>query len=206
MVFYDYSYEYFSVKHKSQNEFIFRDLRTNDYPEFSYLLTCQKNEETIFQPIFDIQKTAERIKNGEYCFICEDQRKIVGYVWFASKKKYIQEIQSTLLLGNSEVYSYNGYILKSHRGQNILQVLRDVGRKELISRGFKREITARMNWNLSAKRAILKSDFTSIGSVTVGFFLTFRYIINKCNKVHLINEGSFLEFYSKCLQKMKITL
>ena len=203
MVFYHHYLETFIFKFKTHNEFIVRQLRPSDYQKFSSLLTHQRNHETVFKPIFDIRDAANRIRDGEYCIICEHQGQIVGYLWYATHKKYIQEIQSTIHLAADEVYLYNGYVRSSYRGQNIAPILRNGGCKELIDRGFKREIASRMSWNLPVERALLKSHFKVIGPVTVGFFLTFRYMINKCNDINLTDEGNPFEFYFKLLEMQK---
>ena len=149
-----------------------------------------------------MQELVERIKKGEYCFICENQGKIVGYSWWATNKKYIWEIQSTISIAADEAYEYNGYVSRNFRGQNVMPTLLHEGRVQLRKIGFKRSIGARLAWNYPAELPLLKSGFRLIGRVTVFFFLTFRFTFNTCRNMTLKNHGNILEFYNKLFQKM----
>jgi len=202
MVFYDFSYDNFVYRHEPPNEFIFRELQPDDYSKFSTFLNFQREAEAVFKPIFTLDDTVARLSNGEYCYICECDDKIIGYVWFAVDRKYIVEIQSTLHLGPTEVYMYNGYVLKEARRHNIVSRLLDVGRKGLIARGFTREITATMSWNYPAAGVLMKSNFKVVGRATMGFFLTRRYMISTCKGMTLVNESSPFEFYMKLRRKL----
>lgn len=203
MVFYEFSLKGFNHEAKSQNEYIYRQLTPDDYSQFSVLLTEQTNNETLFSPIFDIKEAAKRIKNGEFCFICEDKGEIVGYAWFAPKKKYILEIHSTIELVADEVYGYNGYVKGVYRGKNIISTLLAACHRELRREGFEKIIIAAMVWNRSVASALAKSGYNIIGYVSIGYFLTFRYWLNKCKNIKLVNEANPFEFYTKLFQKVR---
>lgn len=201
MLFYDYfpnTYRFFKSPQSGLN---YRQLKATDYPEFSSLLSEQERVETLFTPTFGIKEAEQRIRAGDLCFICEDRGKIIAYVWFATKKKYIPEINFTITLAPNEVYGYNAYIIRSQRGKKIVYELHHAANIELINKGFKRIIVARMNWNESIERFMKKTDFKQIGRVTTGFFFTFKYIIKSCRTVNLINHGKVFEFYHKLFRR-----
>lgn len=206
MIFYACDYDGLTFRNIANGEFTYRELTQEDHQAFAVFLAIQRDSENVFAPIYDIAGAFERLDNGEYCLLCEDHGEIVGYIWFATNKKFIVELQAILYLAKNEVYSYNAYVRKSHRGRNILAAIRDIARLKLIERGYKREITARMDWNESSRKTIIKSGFEEIGNVTAGSLLTFRYMMNSCKDITLVNMSSPLEFYVKLWGHMKASL
>lgn len=204
MVFYDYSYDRFIPGYvPPQDGLIVRQLGPEDASVLDEILRLQASKETLFEPAFGVADALERLQQGEYCFACEYGGNVVGYLWFCSTSKYIPEIQSTLVLEPREVYVYNAYVVPAFRGRDIVPRLYRVGRSLLADRGFKREIIARMNWNQSPERVLSnKVNAIAIGDVSVGFFLTFRYVQQRCRSINLISQGSPFEFYKKLFSKI----
>jgi hypothetical protein len=73
----------------------------------------------------------------------------------------------------------------------------------MIKAGFTREIIARMGWNARADHVLKKLNARALGSVTVGFFLSFRYVIKNFDGFELIDEAGAFELYRKLFQKIK---
>ena len=199
MVFYDYSYDRFIPGYVSpQDGLIVRQLGPEDVSELAEILRLQASKETLFEPAFGVADARARLQQGEYCFVCENGGNIIGYLWFCSTSKYIPEIQSTLVLEPCEVYVYNAYVVPDFRGRDIVPRLYKVGRSLLADRGFKREVIARMKWNQSPERVLSnKVSAVAIGDVSVGFFLTFRFVQQRCKSINLVSQGSPFEFYKK---------
>jgi hypothetical protein len=190
----------------SKGGLTYRQLEAADFHEFSSLLSEQERTETAFKPIFGIMDAEQRIRAGELCFICEDRGKIIAYEWTATKKKYILEINCTIKLGSNEAYNYNAYVAKGHRGGRVINELHHFGNIELMNKGFKKMIAARMNWNESVEQSMKRAGFNRIGIVTTGFFLTFRYMIRSSKSINLVNHGKVFEFYHKLFRKLIVPL
>ena len=188
------------------NGLIFRELRPGEWRGIEDILATQKAAETVFRPAFDADEACERLRNGGYCFVCEDKGRIVGYTWFAAPEKYIMEVQSTLRLKEGQAYAYNAYVAKKYRGGNIFRDLLITGARVLHFRGFTGGVAAAISWN-GATRAILpKVAFSEIGRVTVGYFFTIRYMTNTCRGVSLVTNAGPFEFYRKLFRKLSAAL
>ena len=206
MVFYEYHYNSPDPWRPSQDGTIFRALALpSDHSRLSELFALQRDSEPVFKPI-DIQEAAGRLHKGEVCYIGENQGKIVGYSWFAKQEKYIPEIESTICLGPQDLYLYNSYIVKAYRRQNIVGGNINAARADLIPQGFTREITATMNWNKAAAGSLMKLNFRVAGTVTAGYFLTLRYMINGCRDIAFRNETGIFGFYRKLFRKFSTFL
>jgi len=183
-----------------------KELRPEEWKGIEEVLAMQRAAETIFEPAFDAAEAYERLRDGGYCFVCEDKGRIVGYTWFAAGEKYITEIQSTIRLKEREVYAYNAYVARSYRGNNIFRDLLITGARALYLRGFTGGLAAAMVWN-GATRAILpRVAFSETGRVTVGYFLTIRYMINTCRGISFVSSVGPLEFYKKLFRKLSTVL
>jgi GNAT superfamily N-acetyltransferase len=204
MVFYDFSYNRFvSGYEPPQDELVVKQLTPESCGLFGEVLRLQNQKETIFQSTYGMEEARERLRQGEHCFVCEDSGKIVGYLWFCPIEKYIPEIQSSLILQSDEVYVYNGYVVPEFRGRDIMPRLIKTGCSEFAKAGLDRQIGARMSWNQATERVLSrKVDTELIGTVRVGFFLTFRYMISTCKSMTLVNESSPFEFYMKLRRKL----
>lgn len=205
MVFYEYPIPRPSEAAPPSSNIKYRALTKSDYGRFDALLSVQRQQETVFKPIFDLNGAIERIDSGEYCFISEDDKDIIGYCWFAPHKKHIREIDATIRLEDHWLYGYNGYVRKDYRGRNIADLMFFESLKELWKGGYTTIIVFRMDWNLSVKRAIEKAGFSYIGQVKVGYFLTFRYMIDRCEKIALVRHSGPFELYRKMWQRLKAT-
>ncbi len=202
MVFYEYHYNNPSPWSCPRNGFVFRPLAMpSDHDSLSEILAIQEGTEHVFRPI-DVEEAARRLEEGEACYIGEDAGRIVGYSWFAKGEKYIPEIESTIRLRPSDLYLYNSYILKDYRRRNIVGGNVDAARKDLVPRGFTREITATMKWNKAAGGSLLKAKFQVAGTVTAGYFLTFRYMINGCGNIAFRNETGMFGLYRKIFRRL----
>lgn len=206
MVFYEYHYSNPDTGQPPQDGFTFRALELpSDHGELSELFALQRDSEAVFKPV-GTEEAMRRLQKGEACYIGESQGGIVGYSWFAKGEKHIPEIESTICLGSKDLYLYNSYILKSYRRQNVVGGNINAARKDLIPRGFAREITATMEWNKAAGGSLAKLNFTVAGTVTAGYFLTFRYMINGCRDIAFRNETGIFGFYRRMFSKFKASL
>lgn len=204
MVFYNFSYDDYSPLYGSEEGLVFEELQPESVSELLPILELQACSETIFAPIFDVNESVERMNRGERCFFSKTDGKMTNYIWFCPNEKFIPEIQCTLKIHPGEVYVYNAYAVPEHRGRNSHNFVHDCARLKLIKAGFKREIIARMVWNARADHVLRnKLHARPIGSVTVGFFLSFRYVIRDVEGVELIDEAGTFEFYTKLFQKIK---
>lgn len=202
MVFYEYRYNNANPWSSPHNGFVFRPLALPaDYDRLSEILAVQGDTEPIFRPV-EMEEAARRLEKGEACYIGEDKGRIVGYSWFAKQEKYIPEIESTILLRPSDLYLYNGYILKDYRRRNIVGGKMDAARKDLVPRGFARKIAATMAWNKAAEGSLLKAKFQVAGTVTAGYFLTFKYMINGCRDIAFRNETGVFGLYRRFFRKL----
>ena len=206
MVFYEYHYGNPDPWQVPRDGFTFRALALpSDHDGLSELFTLQRDSEPVFKPV-GTEEAMRRLQAGEVCYIGESQGKIVGYSWFAKREKYIPEIGSTIRLGPEDLYLYNSYILKAYRRQNIVGGNISAARGDLAPRGFAREITATMDWNKAAGGSLLKLNVRVAGTVTAGYFLTFRYMINGCKGIAFRNETGIFGFYRKMFGKLKAFL
>jgi hypothetical protein len=203
MVFYEYPYDNPDPWHFAQDGFVFRPLALPaDHDRLSEILALQADREPVFRPI-GMEEAARRLQRGEVCYVGEDQGRIIGYSWFAMKEKYIPEIESAILMRPGDLYLYNSYILKDYRRQNIVGGNIHAARKDFIPRGFTREITATMNWNKAAGGSLLKLKFRVAGTVTTGYFLTFRYLKNGCRDIAFRNETGVFGLYRKLFRRFR---
>ena len=203
MVFYEYPYSNPDPWQPSEDGPIFRVLTVSDLGRLSELLAIQRDCEPVFKPA-GIQQAAARLETGEVCYICEKEGRIIGYSWFAKGEKYIPEIESTILLGQKDLYLFNSYILKDHRRRNVVGGNLSAARKDLIPQGFAREITATMEWNKPAGGSLMKLNFRVAGTVTAGYLLTFRYVINTCRDIVFRNQTGTFGFYRKMISKLRM--
>lgn len=195
-----------SLRHEPQDRLIVRELSGGDYRAFGRLLTIQKTREPVFEPVFDVPGAQERLKKGGYCFVCEDNGCIVGYTWFASRERYLMEIQATIKLQEGQAYAYNSYVMSEYRGSNIFRSLLIEGARVLYQRGFTGGLAAAMKWNTASRNILSKAGFSEIGLLIVGYFLSFRYMINTCAGVALRREAGPFEFYRKLFGKFTAVL
>ncbi len=205
MVFYEYPYNGRDPWQAPQDGPVFRALEPSDLDKLSELLDVQRDCEPVFKPI-DIQEAALRLEKGELCYVCEDEGEFIGYSWFTKKDKYIPEIESTILLGQKDLYLYNSYRLKDHRHRNVLGGNLSAARKHLVPQGFAREITATMDWNKASREAVRKLNFVVSGIVTTGYLLTFRYLINTCRDIAFRNETGTFGFYRKMFGRLRLLM
>jgi len=203
MVFYEYPIPRPSEAASPFPNIRYRALAKADYGRFNALLSVQRQQETVFKPIFDLNGAIERIDSGEYCFIAEDDKDIIGYYWLAPHKKYIREIDATIHLEDHWLYGYNAYVRKDYRGRNIADLMFSEVLKEVRKGGYTTIITFRMDWNLSVKRTMEKIGFSYIGQVKVGYFLTFRYMIDRCEKIALVSHSGPFDLYRKVWDRLK---
>ena len=195
-----------SSEYEPQDGLIFRELSGGDYQALERLLTAQKAKEAVFKPVFDIPGAQERLGKGGYCFICEDRGRIVGYTWFASREGYLMEVQATIKLPEGQVYAYNSYVMHDYRGSHIFRNLLIAGARVLQPRGFTGGLAVAMNWNAASRETLSKAGFSEIGLLTVGYFLSFRYMINTCEGVTLLRGAGPFEFYRKLFGKFTAAL
>ena len=204
MVFHDFYYEDFAPRYGSEEGFVLGQLRPENVSELLPVLDLQSRNETLFAPIFDINASLARLNRGEQCFFSRANGKLANYIWFCPNDKHIPEIQCTLRLRPDEVYVYNAYVIPEYRKKNINVLVHDFARSRMIEAGFNREIIARMVWNTRADYVLQeKLGARAIGSVAVGFFLSFRYVIRNVEGVELIDEAGPFEFYKKLFLKIK---
>ena len=203
MVFYEYPIRDIPIEVDSPSDLQYKELTNNEYGQLEELLKVQNKTETVFQPIFNLADAIERIKSGEHCFICKKDNMIIGYVWYATEKKYILEINATIHLKKTWIYGYNAYVRQEFRGKNIADYLFLKSVKVLEKKGYTRMIVFRMNWNKSVERAMMKVGFSPIGYVKVGYLFTFRYLINRCKRLLLMDESNPFEFHQKFYLKLK---
>ena len=203
MVFHDFYYEGFAPRYGTEKGFVLEELQPEIVSELLPVLDLQSRNETLFTPIFDVNESVERMNRGERCFYLKANGKTTNYVWFCPNDKYIPEIQCTLKLRPGEVYVYNAYAVHECRGKNFHVFVHDCARSRMIKAGFNREIIARMGWNARADHVLKKLNARAIGSVTVGFFLSFRYVIRNVESVELIDETGPFELYRKLFQKIR---
>jgi hypothetical protein len=203
MVFYEYHYNNPDPSQPPQDGFTFRALELpSDYGELSELFALQRDSEPVFKPVGE-EEAMGRLQKGEVCYIGESQGRILGYSWFAKGEKYIPEIESTICLGSKDLYLYNSYILKAYRRQNIVGGNLNAARKDLVPRGFAREITATMDWNKAAGGSLVKLNFRVAGTVTAGYFLTFRYMYNGCRDIAFRNGTGVFGLYRKLFSRFR---
>jgi len=203
MAFYDYSYENLKEDFEFTNDVNYMSLTPEDLPKLQPLLEVQRMKETVFKPTFNIRDAAERLKQGEFCYACEEKKEIIAYHWVARNEKYIPEISSRILLRANEVYAYGAYVHPVQRGRNLNSKLVKYSHLELKKQGFCRTILARMIWNNSVEKSLKKAEMNYLGNCSISFFMTLRFFKNACRDVTLIDEGGMLEFYRKLSDRMK---
>lgn len=204
MIFYECNYENIEDWRDPGGNLLIKELEPADYGDFSLLLEHQRSRETIFKPIFDLEVAKERIREGERCFICRADGEIAGYVWFAPDRKYILEIQAILQMAKQEIYSYNAYVLERFRGRDVIAQLQRFGRGRLSGDGFQREICATMAWNSRPDHILLKKlNMQVIGTVSAGYFMTYRFFINNCKEIRLVNHPGHFEFFGKLWYRVR---
>jgi GNAT superfamily N-acetyltransferase len=181
---------------------VFRELRPEEWQGIGDVLATQRAQDNVFPPAFDVAEAYERLHNGCYCFVCEDKGRIVGYTWFAAGKGYITEIQSTIRLKERQAYAYNAYVIKRYRGDNIFRDLLITGARAMQRKGFTGGVAYTMEWNGVSRAILPKVAFSEIGRVTVGYFLTIRYLANTCRDVCLLRNAGPFEFYKKLFRKL----
>jgi ribosomal protein S18 acetylase RimI-like enzyme len=168
----------------ARRAFTYRPLARDDYPALEKLLTLQKNEEIIFKPFFDITEAQNRLDNDGSCFICEDNGKIVGYVWFAFHEQYIPELGKIMSLPDKGVYAYNSYVKKSYRGNNIVSDLLITASRELYVQGFTDSIRAlTIDWNMASRTLLKNLGFSEEGYFLAGHCCFIPYVIKKMEKM-----------------------
>lgn len=204
MVFYDFFYDNYSPLFGHDEGFVCEELRPERVSELVPVLDEQARCETLFVPIFDINGSIERMNRGERCFFSKADGEMINYMWFCPNEKYIPEIQCTLKVRPGEVYVYNAYVVPGHRGKDLTVSVYEFARSRMVRAGFTREIIARMDWNARTDHILRnKLHARPIGSVTVGFFLTFRYVKRDYEGFELIDEAGPFEFYKKLFRKVK---
>ncbi len=200
MVFYEYHYNNPSPWSCPRNGFVFRPLAMpSDHDSLSEILAIQEGTEHVFRPI-DVEEAARRLEEGEACYIGEDAGRIVGYSWFAKGEKAHSRSNRPSASGRQDLYLYNS--LKGLPPPQHSRRYVDAARKDLVPRGFTREITATMKWNKAAGGSLLKAKFQVAGTVTAGYFLTFRYMINGCGNIAFRNETGMFGLYRKIFRRL----
>lgn len=201
MVFYRCFFENFKQIENLPPNFNFRIITPSDYQRLEELLTAQWKKETVFHPLFDLNEAIDRIDQGEYCCICEENDRIIAYTWFSPGRKYIKEIDSTVCLEDKWCYAYNAYVDQNYRGQDLMKILSLTCGRKLFEGGHTGAIACRMDWNLSAHRNLMKIGYSEIGYVRTGYFLTLRYRINTCKNLSIVNDHGPFHIYRKMLDR-----
>jgi len=181
---------------------VFRELAGGDFPAFGDLLATQEAREPVFKPAFDIAVARERLRNGGYCFVCEDGGRIVGYTWFASGEGHLVDARVKIRLDERQAYAYNSYVMHEYRGSNIFRHLLIAGARVLCPRGFTGGLGAAMNWNAASRNILARAGFRTAGHLIVGYFLSFRYLINTCRGLTLYRTAGPFEFYRKLFTRL----
>ena len=106
IIMYEYSmHKVASSSLGSVNGLVFRELGPGEWQGVEDILATQRAQDNVFPPTFDVAAAYERLRKGDYCFICEDMGRIVGYTWFAVGEGYITRIQTTIRLKERQAYS-----------------------------------------------------------------------------------------------------
>jgi len=187
---------------ENQGEFTFKALAHDETHLLADILQEQRTKETLFEPLFDVQGARQRINRGEICVVGEHNRSVIGYGWFAPGKRYIPELQYELLLADDEFYCYNGYVYRGYRGKNIIGSIILTAFSLMQKKGFKRAITGYLHWNRPSERAARKLSFSPIGTITVGYFLTFRFNLNRCKRLVAYHRAHPFDFHIKLSHKL----
>ncbi|MRR38708.1 GNAT family N-acetyltransferase [bacterium] len=207
LIMYEYSmHRLASASLAPANGLVFRELRPGEWRAVGDILATQRAQDTVFPPAFDEAEAYKRLHNGGYCFVCEDKGRIVGYTWFAAGEGHITVIQSTIRLKERQAYAYNAYVIKGYRGANIFRDLLVTGARALLLKGFTDGVAYAMTGNGASRAVLPKVAFSDIGRVTVGYFLTIRYLTNTCRDICLLSHASPFEFYRKLFGKLSAAL
>lgn len=188
------------------NGLVFRELQPEEWQGIEGVLATQRAAETVFQPAFSTREAYERLRSGGHCFVCEDKGSIVGYTWFAVGQKYIMEIESTIRLKRRQVYAYNAYVARRYRGRNIFRNLLITGARALYPRGFTNGVASAIAWNRASRAILHRAAFSEVGRVTVGYFLTLRYMTNTCRSISLERNAGPFQLYKRLFGKLSGSL
>ncbi len=188
------------------NGLVFRELRPEEWQGIEGVLATQRAAETVFQPVFNAREAYERLRSGGHCFVCEDKGSIVGYTWFAAGEKYITEIESTIRLKRRQVYAYNAYVARRYRGRNVFRNLLITGARALYPRGFTNGVASAIAWNRTSRAILHRAAFSEVGRVTVGYFLTLRYMTSTCRSISLERNAGPFELYKRLFGKLSGSL
>jgi len=65
-------------------------------------------------------KARERFEAGHFCFIAEENGRIVNYTWVCFYEAYIDELELRIRIDRDSAYRYDGYTDPEYRGMGIL--------------------------------------------------------------------------------------
>jgi len=121
-----------------------------------------------FRPDTTNLEVIDRLGSGHICFITLHEDKVIGAAWVATQKAYIDYLDCYIELADNEVYFYDGFILPSYRGKNIMFQFTAQRIIYLREKGYSYGVSATLPENRSALSLYKKNRINYIGHI--GYF------------------------------------
>ncbi len=196
MIFHEFLFKNLKVGCKNSDNIRFEQFDLDDIDVLS-----DEIDRMDFISEFTIPDTLERLKKGYFLFVAKRDRRIIGFLWLATGSYLIPYFDSTVYLEPNEVYSINGYVNKSFRGKNILNMIKAYAYDNLKKRGYYRAIGSYYTWNKASHRMNIKFGSVPLGYLIFGYVLSVRYLIGKVPSTKIITHSGPLYAWKKFLSQ-----
>ena len=117
-----------------------------------------------FRPSSDRREIERRMLRGDRCFVSWLGGSIVDACWTATSSLYVPYMRRVLHVPHGDVYSYDSFTAKSHRGRGIYMARNSFTARTHQSEGLERSIALVAFENYSAWLILSRSGLQTLGA------------------------------------------
>lgn len=131
---------------------------------FGVLEPKEVNSYLAFRPGTSQQDVERRMMQGDRCFVSWHDGSIVDACWTATRSVYVPYLRRVLQIPEGDVYSYDSFTAKSHRGRGIYMARNSFTARTHQAEGLKRSIALVAFENYSAWLILTRSGLRTLGA------------------------------------------
>jgi len=127
-------------------------------------------------PLFDIKEAMDRLKNGFFFVILENESGILGWSWAAINKVYFNDFNCFLKINDKAAFSFNTYVKRQFRGRRLNRVIVNEKLFHLKQAGYNYIWGLIHQWNHPSIKSFTSMNWEIIGKYYFMkfFFMNFR--------------------------------
>jgi GNAT superfamily N-acetyltransferase len=130
-----------------------------------WLAPADKAEYMAFRSLRDASSLDERCERRHRCLLAHVDGRLVGAMWAATERAWIQSLRYELPLAPGDVYLFDAYTDPAFRGRGIAPVLSLELLRRCYKEGCRRALRVTLPENAAALRAHAKAGFQCCGVI-----------------------------------------